>query len=193
MCLTSAWAGHLLKSQQLAVGLQTNWPIEMLEWVEMFFDTFLCHHCFMWQTNTAHFSTQMAECQPTWQKTANSPVSHEAFPDSILEQGSDVGFHRLLLKTYGGWQFFFKAALNAYQKLTWPLVKNEQILTRRQPLHCVVHGVSRLFCAAVKLIHLNGLNFAVLLQIKGLKVPGGERDDVGRGVHCVTKVCKAFE
>lgn len=50
--------------------------------------------------------------------------------------------------------------------------------------------MSRLFCAAVKLVHLNEPNFAVLLQIKEFNVPRGKGDDVGRGaMGNVFKAC----
>lgn len=62
-----------------------------------------------------------------------------------------------------------------------------------QSLHSVIDGMSRLLCAAVKLFHLNGLNFAVHLQIKNLKVPGEKGDNLRRGVLHMTDVCKAFD
>lgn len=92
-----------------------------------------------------------------------------------------------------GTSIFKNAIQNAYQMIQLTPVKNEQRRTCRQSLHSVVDGMSRLFCAAVKLLHLNGLNFAVLLQIKDLKVPREKGDDVGRGVHCMSKVCEAFD
>lgn len=55
--------------------------------------------------------------QFTWQKTANSPVSHETFPYSILKQGFDVRFHSFLLKTYGHIRMFTQNA-NQMTKLT---------------------------------------------------------------------------
>lgn len=81
---------------------------------------------------------------------------------------------------------------NANQMTKCTQVNYKQSRTCRQPLHSVVDAMSRLFCAAVKLLHFNGLNFAILLQIKDLKVPREEGDDVGRGVHRMSKVCKAF-
>lgn len=36
----------------------------------------------------------------TWEKTADPPVGHEAFPDSVLKQRPDVALHCLWDKTY---------------------------------------------------------------------------------------------
>lgn len=71
------------------------------------------------------------------------------------------------------------------------LLNSAQVHTCRQSLHSVVDGVSGLFGAAVELLHLNGLNFAVLLQIKDLKVSGEKGNDVGRGSHGVGDVCQS--
>lgn len=62
-----------------------------------------------------------------------------------------------------------------------------------QSLQCVMHGMSRFLCAAVKLLHLNRLNFSIWLQIKGLEVSREERDYVGWGGHCMGNVSKACE
>lgn len=130
----------------------------------------------------------IAEIYLTRQKTANSPLSHKTFPYSIFKQGSDVHFHCFLIKACGD------ISLSKSYTKYFPndSIKNEQHHTCRQHLHSVIDGMSRFFCAVVKALHFYGLNFAILLQIIDLKVPREKGDDVGRGVHCMGKVCKAF-
>lgn len=72
-------------------------------------------------------------------------------------------------------------------------MNSQLFLTCRQCLQSVVDGVRRLFRAAVKRLHLKGLNFAGWLQIKDLKVSREEGDDFRRGVHRMSKVFEPFE
>lgn len=120
-------------------------------------------------------------------------MSHQTFLYSVLKQGPDVAFHSFLLKPYGGIDKLKNAKQNMTQQDHSTFANIKQFNTCGQPLQSVVDSMSRLLCAAVILLHLNRLNFPILLQIKGLEVPREKRDDVGWGGHCMGNVCKACE